>query len=69
MFTMDELKVINEALKIADDHYKEIMDDNKGNKNVVVANNRKQKSCGWYKIRWRSFLKEINKYFDKRIYF
>ena len=43
MFTMDELKVINEALKIADDHYKEIMDDNKGNKNVVVANNRKQK--------------------------
>ncbi len=43
MFTMDELKVINEALKIADDHYKEIMDNNKGNKNVVVANNRKQK--------------------------
>ena len=43
MFTMDELKVINEALKIADDHYKEIMDNNKGNKNIVVANNRKQK--------------------------
>lgn len=43
MFTMDELKVINDALNIADEHYKSIMDNNKGNKNVMVANNRKQK--------------------------
>ena len=43
MFTNDELSVIKDALDIADEHYKKLMDLNKNNKNQLVAYNRKQK--------------------------
>ena len=43
MFTSEELSVIKDALNIADDHYKKLMDLNKNNKNQMVAYNRKQK--------------------------
>ena len=43
MFTSEELSVIKDALNIADDHYKKLMDFNKNNKNQMVAYNRKQK--------------------------
>ena len=43
MFEKEELLVIDEALKIADDEYMRVMKDNKGNKNLVVSYNRKQK--------------------------
>lgn len=43
MFTSEELSIIKDALNIADDHYKKLMDLNKNNKNQMVAYNRKQK--------------------------
>ena len=43
MFTKDELLVIEDALNIADEDYKKLMDENKNNKNKLVAYNRKQK--------------------------
>lgn len=46
MFTKDELLVIEDALKIADSEYIRLIDENKNNKNKMVAYNRKQKSYG-----------------------
>ncbi len=43
MFTKDELLVIEDALKIADAEYIRLIDENKNNKNRMVAYNRKQK--------------------------
>lgn len=43
MFNKDELDVIKDALKIADEKYIKLMDENKNNKNKLVAFNRKQK--------------------------
>lgn len=43
MFNRDELLVIEEALKIADQEYIKLMEENKNNKNRLVAYNRKQK--------------------------
>ncbi|ATD54460.1 hypothetical protein [Clostridium chauvoei] len=43
MFTKEELLVIEDALKIADEHYIKLIDANKNNKNQMVACNRKQK--------------------------
>ncbi|WP_260527945.1 hypothetical protein [uncultured Clostridium sp.] len=43
MFTRDELLVIEDALKIADDEYIKLLDKNKNNKNMMVSYNRKQK--------------------------
>lgn len=58
MFTMDELKVINDALNIADEHYKAVMDNNKGNKNVMVANNRKQKKLWLVQNKLKKIMEE-----------
>ncbi len=60
MFTLDELKVINDALKIADDHYKTVMDNNKGNKSIVVANNRKQKKLWLVQNKLKKIMEEKN---------
>lgn len=43
MFTKEELLVIEDALKIADAEYIRLIDENKNNKNRMVAFNRKQK--------------------------
>jgi len=43
MFTKDELLVIEDALKIADAEYIKLIDENRNNKNRLVAFNRKQK--------------------------
>jgi len=43
MFTKEELLVIEDALKIADAEYIRLIDENKNNKNRLVAFNRKQK--------------------------
>ena len=43
MFTKDELLVIEDTLKIADSEYIRLIDENKNNKNKMVAYNRKQK--------------------------
>lgn len=43
MFTKEELLVIEDALNIADEKYIKLMEENKNNKNKLVAYNRKQK--------------------------
>ena len=43
MFTKEELLVIEDALKIADTEYIKLIEENKNNKNRIVAYNRKQK--------------------------
>ncbi|MDS0527641.1 hypothetical protein NNC19_18285 [Clostridium sp. SHJSY1] len=43
MFSKDELLVIEDALKIADAEYIRLIDENRNNKNRLVAYNRKQK--------------------------
>lgn len=43
MFTTEELLVIKDALRIADEEYIKLMEDNKNNKTRLVAYNRKQK--------------------------
>lgn len=43
MFTKEELLVIKDAFKIADDHYMKVMEENMNNKNIMVSFNRKQK--------------------------
>ncbi len=43
MFTKEELLVIRDAFKVADDHYMKVMEDNMNNKNIMVSYNRKQK--------------------------
>jgi len=43
MFTKDELLVIEDALKIADAEYIRLIEENRNNKNRLVAFNRKQK--------------------------
>lgn len=43
MFTDEELLVIEDALKIADEEYIKLIDANKNNKSRLVAFNRKQK--------------------------
>lgn len=44
MFTNEELLVIKDALKIADEEYIKLMEANKNSKTRLVAYNRKQKS-------------------------
>ena len=43
MFTKEELLVIEDAIKIADAEYIRLIEENKSNKNKMVAFNRKQK--------------------------
>lgn len=44
MFTNEELLIIKDALKIADEEYMKLMEANKNNKTKLVAYNRKQKN-------------------------
>ena len=58
MFTKDELLVIEDALNIADEKYKKLMDENKNNKNKVVAYNRKQKKLWLTQNKLKKMLEE-----------
>ena len=46
MFTKEELLIIEDALKIADEKYIKLLDESKNNKNKMVTFNRKQKNYG-----------------------
>lgn len=59
MFTKDELLVIQDALNIADDNYKKLMDENKNNKNKVVGYNRKQKKLWLTQNKLKKILEEM----------
>lgn len=43
MFTSEELLVIKDAMRIADEEYIKLIEQNKNSKNRLVAFNRKQK--------------------------
>ncbi|NFI18726.1 hypothetical protein FDA31_12530 [Clostridium botulinum] len=60
MFTRDELLVIEDALKIADDEYIKLLDRNKNNKNMMVSYNRKQKKLWLVQNKLKKILQEIN---------
>ncbi|NFN49496.1 hypothetical protein FDB52_13295 [Clostridium botulinum] len=59
MFTRDELLVIEDALKIADDEYIKLLDRNKNNKNMMVSYNRKQKKLWLVQNKLKKILKDI----------
>ena len=58
MFTKDELLVIEDALKIADAEYIRLIDENKNNKNRMVAYNRKQKKLWLVQNKLKKIIKE-----------
>ncbi|MBW6409431.1 hypothetical protein [Clostridium weizhouense] len=58
MFTKDELLVIEDALRIADEEYIKLLDENKNNKNRMVAYNRKQKKLWLVQNKLKKLLKE-----------
>ena len=58
MFTKEELLVIEDALKIADEKYIKLLDESKNNKNKMVAFNRKQKKLWLVQNKLNKILKE-----------
>lgn len=60
MFSKDELSVIQDALKIADEEYIRLIDENKGNKSRLVAFNRKQKKLWLVQNKLKKIMEENN---------
>lgn len=58
MFTKEELLVIEDAFKIADSEYIKLIDENKNNKNRLVAFNRKQKKLWLAQNKLKKILEE-----------
>jgi hypothetical protein len=58
MFTKEELLVIEDALKIADAEYIRLIDENKNNKNRMVAFNRKQKKLWLVQNKLKKLIEE-----------
>jgi hypothetical protein len=58
MFTKEELLVIEDALKIADMKYIKLIDENKNNKNRMVAFNRKQKKLWLVQNKLKKLIEE-----------
>ena len=58
MFTKDELLVIEDALKIADAEYIKLIEENKNNKNRIVAYNRKQKKLWLVQNKLKKLIQE-----------
>lgn len=58
MFTREELLVIEDALKIADEKYINLMEVYKNNKNNMVATNRKQKKLWLVQNKLKNLLNE-----------
>ena len=59
MFTKEELLVIEDALNIADSEYIRLIDENKNNKNRMVAFNRKQKKLWLVQNKLKKLKEEI----------
>ena len=60
MFTKEELLVIEDALKIADEKYIKLLDESKNNKNKMVAFNRKQKKLWLVQNKLNKILKLLS---------
>ncbi|AWK52070.1 MAG TPA: hypothetical protein VF839_00810 [Clostridium sp.] len=58
MFTKEELLVIDDALKIADLEYIKLIEENKNNKNRIVAYNRKQKKLWLVQNKLKKLIQE-----------
>ncbi|WP_160688052.1 hypothetical protein [Clostridium sp. C2-6-12] len=58
MFTKEELLVIEDAIKIADAEYIRLIDENKSNKNRMVAFNRKQKKLWLVQNKLKKLIEE-----------
>lgn len=58
MFSKDELSVIQDALKIADEEYIRLIDENKGNKSRLVTFNRKQKKLWLVQNKLKKIMEE-----------
>lgn len=58
MFNRDELLVIEDALKIADAEYIRLIDENRNNKNKLVAFNRKQKKLWLVQNKLKKLIEE-----------
>jgi len=58
MFTNEELLVIKDALKIADEEYMKLMEENKNNKTRLVAYNRKQKNLWLVQNKLKKLIEE-----------
>ena len=58
MFTKEELLVIEDAIKIADAEYIRLIEENKSNKNRMVAFNRKQKKLWLVQNKLKKFIEE-----------
>lgn len=58
MFTKEELLVVEDALRIADAEYIKLIDENKNNKNKMVAFNRKQKKLWLVQNKFKKLIEE-----------
>ncbi|MBD7911734.1 MULTISPECIES: hypothetical protein [Clostridium] len=58
MFSKEELLVIEDALKIADAEYIRLIEENKNNKNRMVAFNRKQKKLWLVQNKLKKLIEE-----------
>jgi hypothetical protein len=58
MFTKEELLVIEDAIKIADAEYIRLIEENKSNKNRMVAFNRKQKKMWLVQNKLKKLIEE-----------
>ena len=58
MFSKEELLVIEDALKIADNEYIRLLEENRNNKNRMVAYNRKQKNLWLVQNKLKKILQE-----------
>lgn len=59
MFSKDELLVIKDALKIADDKYMKQLEESQNNKKNMVANNRKQKKLWLVQNKVKKLIDEL----------
>lgn len=58
MFTSEELLVIKDALRIADEEYIRSIEANKNTKNMLVAYNRKQKKLWLVQNKLKKLMEE-----------
>ena len=58
MFIKEDILVIEDALKIADNEYMRLLEENRNNKNRIVAYNRKQKNLWLVQNKLKKILQE-----------
>lgn len=59
MFSKDELLVIKDALRIADEKYIALIEESRNNRNKLVSNNRQQKKLWLVQNKLNKLLEEV----------